>query len=184
MENLDKANNAYTKAKKLMGKTLFRWKPDYEQASRFLRDAIKYYRLAGPNYSDTLLLVLIDSSKCHEEISSYHTAGEHAENASKIYIEKQDYLEAAKFYQNAARLYGLNSSINKCSINYLKAAEIVASKIAFEPAYKLISYACSNYIDNIENCELFHEPIFTKAISICVSNNKFDYTLELLQELV
>lgn len=88
-ENLALANENYDKGKRKEGTTLLRWKPDWEQAARYYREAVKLYKLCGDGATEQLLRALQDSAKAHREIASYHTAGADLEAAATILREKK-----------------------------------------------------------------------------------------------
>jgi len=180
-DNLEKADKAYKKAKKFMSTTLLRWKPDYEQAARFLRDAIKEYHMCGPSCQEQLINALLDSSKAHEEISSFHIAAEAAETAAKIFLERNNKTKSVQTFKKAGDLYGLNNSHNKSSSNYVKAADILAKE---DPtgAITLLQEACQKYVE--EDRPEFHESTFKKAVTICVQNKRIDDALYFLRKQI
>lgn len=180
-ENLAIADENYEKAKKKVSTNLFRWKPDWEQAARYYREAAKYYRMSGPGQESITVQTLRESAIAHKEILSYHTAAADLEAAAKIIVGDREggNAEASALYAESAMLYRLQgSSYEKSAAMLLKAADTIGP-IDVNNGVEYVKQACSIFEE--ENREAFHDATFKKAISFCCRYNKFGSARSLLQ---
>lgn len=177
--NLIKGDEAYKQIKKYLNTTLFRWKPDYEQAARFSREAIKYYKLANAIYK--LMVVYQYSGISHEHIQSYHTAATAYEHLAKLYYEQNDIDNAVKYYKLSAKNYYLNESFDKYSSMLLKACDIL-SQTNIEDTIKLLKDACNSYINEFR--PEMHELTYKRAITLCIIHKKYNEAINFLRSQI
>ncbi len=178
-ENLEKGKQAYKKVKKYLDKTLFRWKPDYEQAARFSREAVKYFKMAGAH--DMLMFALKDSGDSHMHIQSYHTAASEYENLAKLYEDRNEIIKASEYYRLAADNYSLNESYNKFCLVLTKSANMLAETFP-EAAIKLLNEACQIYKHDYD--PEMHEATYKKAVSICIKHNKYEDAIKFMRDQI
>lgn len=185
-ENLAQAEENYQKGKKKAGTTLLRWKPDWEQAARFYRESVKFYKLAGDSSSvtDALLQALKDAAHAHREIQSFHTAAADLEFAAGLLKEKKQDLEgAADLYKQSSDLYRLHgSSVDKCASTLMRACECLGEVGQVEGGVELAKQACALFEE--EGKGVFHDATFKRAISFCVAQGKLGSARSLLRRQI
>lgn len=179
-ENVKLATDAYNKAKRKAGTTLTRWSPDWEQAARFYRDAIKYYRLSGTEYQNELIQCYRESAVAHEAENSFHTAAQHLEAAADLMSKKTIDNPATIFelYQQSSRLYRLNSSPDQAAKVLVKAADAVG-ELDVQQGINFLLDACSIYED--ENRGELSDATFKRAIIFIVKQQRYDDGIALLK---
>lgn len=175
-ENQAIADENYQKAKKKAGTTLLRWKPDWEQAARFYREAVKYYKLAGDFKS--AIQAAKESAVAHEEINSLHTAAADLELAAQLTLqETKNNEEACDLYKRASQYYRTNGSHDKSAAMLVKAAESIG-EVDINAGIQLMKDACAVFEE--ENRGEFHDSTFKKAIAFCLHAKKYSAARNLM----
>ena len=182
-ENLALAEENYEKAKKKAGTTLLRWKPDWEQAARYYREASKYYKLSGPEYAAKTIQTLRESAHAHKEIGSWHTAAGDLESAATLVRDemKDNKLASELFAESALYFRTHGSSHDKAASVLVKAAEAIGDDDV-NAGVEFMKQACSIFEE--ENRGMFHDATFKKAICFCINHKKFGSARSLLHRQI
>lgn len=182
-ENYALAKSNYDKAKKKTSTTILRWKPDWEGAARYYREACKYYKLTGNMAVDETIQALRESAIAHKEIGSWHTAAADVESAALLVRdEKHDPKLAAELYQESSLLYrAQGASYDKAAAMLVRAGECVGDTDV-EAGVQYMKQACAIFEE--ENRAMFHDATFKKAIIFCVNHEKFGSARSLLQRQI
>lgn len=184
LENYKLGLESYNKAKRKTGTTLTRWSPDWEQASRYYRDAIQYYRISGNNLTNNeLLLCYKESAIAHEACNSIHTAAQHYEYAAELLSKQNDNIndniqEIYRLYTEASRCYRLNGSIDQSAKSYVKAGESINDHNT-ELALQCYMSACSIYED--ENRGELSDHTFKRCIIFSVQSKRYDDAIAIIK---
>jgi tetratricopeptide (TPR) repeat protein len=127
-EELKLAEEDYAKAVKYTKKTLTRWKPDWDQASRFYREAVKHFKIAGDD--DRTIAVARESAVAHEEVGQFLQCAVDLELAATLLLKSSNKIEkdqAYELFKESAINYRKNNNSEKAAGLLVKAAESVES---------------------------------------------------------
>jgi tetratricopeptide (TPR) repeat protein len=168
------AKKAFDKGIRKSGKTLFRWKPNWEKAAFYFREAIKKYKKTQD--INMLIQAYIKSALAHEQVGSYHTSGSDMENAADLYRKQDLANDAALGYIQSSKYYKMNNSLMKSANMLMRAAECI------NDPFLGIAYmrdACDTF--NTTEMWIYSDTTFKKSISYAIKNNLFVDAIDLLQ---
>ena len=178
-ENERQADEAMVKAQKLTKKTLTRWKPDWEGASRFYRDAVKAYKLAD-NDAKTIQACR-ESAIAHDELGQFLTTATDLETAASLLAKdgaNADRTAAFDLYRESGLNYRKNNSYEKSAAMYVKAAEVIeASDQGL--ALEALKDACAIFED--EQRGQFHDATYKKAIGSAIKYGRLDEAIAFMK---
>ena len=153
-------------------KTLTRWKPDWEGASRYYRDAVKLYKLA--NDDEKTIQACRESAIAHDEQGQFLTVATDLQTAAQLMCKegnKGDRKEAYECYRESGLNYRKNNSYEKGAEMYVKAAECIEDKDQ-QLALEALKEACAIFED--EQRGQFHDATFKKAINAAIKYGKYE----------
>jgi hypothetical protein len=168
--------NSLEKARKYTKVSFCRLRPNYEKASYYYREAIKYFMLDNNKNYPILCLYYKECSIAHEQSNLLYTAAEYMEKAAKMELNNIELFDKKIIIDDfceAGRLYHLNDSVIKASKNYINAAKL---------SNNLDIYWQSCVIFEINNKNiLFSRDAFTIAIKYSINNNFYEFAIKLLE---
>ena len=144
-------------------KTLTRWKPDWESAARFYRDAVKLYKVGDDD--EKTIQACRESAIAHDELGQFLTTATDLETAASLMAKesnKGDKQAAFDCYRESGLNYRKNNSYEKAAAMYVKAAEIIEGTDQ-AMALEALKDACAIFED--EQRGQFHDATFKKAIN-------------------
>jgi len=108
-EEVTKAEKAYKKAVEYTKTSLlsFRMKPDYDQSSRYAKDAVAIFRRCGEKYYQPLLDALLLAAQSDEQIELFNHAATEIEEAGDVYLKMNNPKEASAAYIKVRAQVGL-----------------------------------------------------------------------------
>ena len=178
-ENVKAGDEAMVKAQKFTKKTLTRWKPDWESASRFYRDAVKAYKVGDDD--EKTIQGCKESAVAHDELGQFLTAATDLETAAQLMAKesnKGDRQAAYDCYRESGLNYRKNNSYEKAAAMYVKAAETMEEKDQ-GLALEALKDACAIFED--EQRGQFHDATFKKAINSAVKYGKVDEAIAFMK---
>ena len=160
-------------------KTLTRWKPDWESASRYYRDAVKAYKLGDDD--EKTIQACKESAIAHDELGQFLTTATDLETAASLMSKegnKGDKQSAYDCYRESGLNYRKNNSYEKAAAMYVKAAETMEGKDQ-GLALDALKDACAIFED--EQRGQFHDSTFKKAINSAIKYNKPDEAIAFMK---
>ena len=153
-------------------KTLTRWKPDWEGATRYYRDAVKLYKLS--NDDEKTIQACRESAVAHDEIGAFLTVGTDLQTAAALMCKegsKADRKEAYECYRESGLNFRKNNSYEKAAEMYCKAADCIEERDQ-QLALEALTEACAIFED--EQRGQFHDSTYKKAVQSAVKYAKLD----------
>ena len=160
-------------------KTLTRWKPDWESASRFYRDAVKLYKVGDDD--EKTIQACRESAIAHDELGQFLTTATDLETAAQLMAKesnKGDKQAAFDCYRESGLNYRKNNSYEKAASMYVKAAEVMEGTDQ-QLALEALKDACAIFED--EQRGTFHDATFKKAINSALKYGKTDEAIAFMK---
>ena len=160
-------------------KTLTRWKPDWEGASRYYRDAVKLYKLAGDD--EKTIQACRESAVAHDELGAFLTVATDLQTAAQLMCKegnKGDRKEAYECWRESGLNYRKNNSYEKAAEMYVKAAECIEDSDQ-QLAIEALKEACAIFED--EQRGQFHDATYKKAINAAIKYGKYEEAIAFMQ---
>lgn len=186
-ENVKLGDESYQKAQKFTKKTLTRWKPDWEQAARFYREAVKYYKM-GNDESKTITACR-ESAVAHDELGQFLQTATDLETAAGLMVKESNSAAtnnenrsvAYELYREAAINFRKNNSYERSAAMYCKAADLMSEDEKNYPlAIAALDEATDIFID--ENRGQFHDSTYKKAIMMAVKFQRYDDAIKYIEK--
>jgi tetratricopeptide (TPR) repeat protein len=176
MKKIEEANALMKEGEKLITKTLFRWKPDWESACTLFEKAANLYKNAKSYNLAKEAFKKASLAQYNSDI--IFTAAKDLESAASMAKEDNQLAEAIELYEKAAQYFMEDGNSEKASENLIKAAKIVEESNS-EKAYELAVKAC-DLLESDEK-EIFATEVYKYLTNLLIKSKKFDKLIEHLK---
>jgi len=169
------------KAKKASSRGIFK-RPDWDEASTYLKEAVQIYKQAGPMCSEQYVKALKESAKAYQELNSLHTAGDELKKAGEELAKKKSddkaQKEATECFTSASKLYLANSNIDAAA-KVLASAGAMYGEDDVKTALTWYKQACEVLEDHKGDRKMMlPADTFNKAVTFAVKAEQWDAALE------
>eukprot|EP01027_Heterolobosea_sp_BB2_P008439 GEZU01012523.1.p1 GENE.GEZU01012523.1~~GEZU01012523.1.p1 ORF type:complete len:314 (-),score=131.02 GEZU01012523.1:403-1344(-) len=142
MSKIKEADELFKEAKKLSTKSLFRWKPEYDQAATKYEKAGNLYKHSKENAK--AVEAFLKASECHYLAENVYLAGKELETAGNICRDDKDNARACELYRKAAEIFLEDGKPDKAASLFTSAARIAED---VDKAVELYKRAIDVFVD-------------------------------------
>jgi len=174
-KKLEEGNGYLKEADKLVKTTMFRWKPDWDNAQPLYEKAATCFKTA--KIYDKAKYAYKKSAECFVGMKLDTNGAKNLEEAGNMAKEEKSIIEAAELYKQASNLMRANGNTDRAADTLVKAAKAIEDSDE-DFAISLVKEAINVY--EADDKIIYATQTFKYAISLTLINKKYVEALEFL----